>query len=624
MGDGAEPTAVYRAFAFLRRYPIPPVALAGLVAGSAATWGLGNPALGNLIWTAGLILGGVPLVVRTSMGLLRGKLAADVIAMLAILAAIYFGEGFAGCIIVLMQSGGETLEDYGLGRASSALTELAARAPRTANREEGGKVTVVEAAAVRPGDVLLVKKGEMIPVDGTMLSDTAEVDESAVTGEPLPGARRSGDQLLSGSVNAGDSFRMKASRISSESEYSKIVETVRRAEEGKPRFQRLADRYAVWFTPLTVAVALLGALVTADPRTFLSVLVVATPCPLILATPIAVISGVNRAASEGIVVKSGAALEQVAEAKVVAFDKTGTLTYGAPSIESVMPLEGWTEDELLLLAASVEQLSSHPIANSVTEAGKSHFGALPSPGRVEEATSRGVEGTVNGRVVAVGRRSYCEEKAEAPFPAEFLARAGDLTTKGKLVTYVAVDGRPAGVVVFVDRVRPGVSKMVESLRELGIGDVVMLTGDNEENARVIARQSGISSYKAGLLPQQKVDEISRLKASLGPTVMVGDGINDAPALAVASIGVAMGAKGTAISAEAADIVLLVDDVTKVPAVIEGGRKMKSVARQGINFGLGASLVLMALAALGFIQPAPGATLQEVIDVSVILNALRVR
>lgn len=608
----------------LVEYPLPVIALAGLALGGALTWGLGLGPDGSLVWLGTLVVAGLPVVYSTIRGMLRGRFAADIVAMLAIVFAILLNEAFAGVIIVLMQTGGEALEDYGFGRASSALDALVARAPRTATRKTGDSVVVVPVEEVRPGDLLVVKKGDLIPVDGEVSSDSAEVDESALTGEPLPRTKVEGEKLMSGSVNVGVAFEMKALALSGESQYARIVELVREAEKEKPRVQRLADRYAVWFTPLTICVGLVGVALTGAPSTFLSVLVVATPCPLILATPIAVISGVNRATSRGVIVKSGAALEQAAETRVVVFDKTGTITYGVPYVERVVPLDEMSEDELLMKAAAVEQLSAHPIAASLAAKGRERFGALTAPSKFAEAPSRGVEGEVNGSDVVVGSQRFCEEKMGSAFPERFRAVEKDFAGEGKLVTFVAIDGRPAGIVVFSDEVRPGVPYMLGKLRELGVSHVAMLTGDNQDNAELVARQAGISSFEANLLPAQKVDEVGRLRSEYGVTMMVGDGINDAPALAAATVGVAMGAKGTGISAEAADMVLLVDDVTRVVDAVETGKRMSRVAKQGIRFGLGSSLLLMAIASLGFVPPATGALLQEAIDVSVILNALRVR
>ncbi|HZW84801.1 MAG TPA: heavy metal translocating P-type ATPase [Nitrososphaerales archaeon] len=605
-------------------YPIPFVALGGLIIGGVATWILGVPKIGNDLWKVSLVVGGVPIVLKTIRDMFHGRFAADVIAMCAILAAILFDEAFAGTVIVLMQSGGEALEAYGLGRASSALSALASRAPRLATRKHDGATEVISVEAVRVGDTLLVKKGDLVPVDGKVNAGTAEVDESALTGEPLTRTKELGDGLLSGSVNTGAAFEMVATKVSGESQYAKVVELVRNAQGKKPRIQRLADSYAVWFTPLTLAVAVFGVLLTSDPKTLLSVLVVATPCPLILATPIAVISGVNRAASDGIIVKSGAALEQLADTKVVVFDKTGTLTYGVPSVEQIIPLGPLDQDELLLLSASLEQLSSHPMAASLAALGRERFGPLPAPSEYREEPSRGIIGRVNSRQVAVGLRAFIESRTGARFPDDHEIRSSQPVVKGKLISYISVDGAPGGLIVFTDQVRPEVPAMVERLRTLGVREIAMLTGDNQENAELVSHQAGISSFHANLLPEGKVAEIERLKSVYGTTLMVGDGINDAPALATATVGMAMGAKGTAISAEAADIVLLVDDVGRVPEAVETGRKMDRVARQGIYFGLGTSILLMGIATFGFIEPAIGAIAQEVIDFAVIFNALRVR
>jgi heavy metal translocating P-type ATPase len=608
----------------LRTYPVPFVAIVGIVAGGLATVAAGRSDLGNLIWYATLIVGGAPVVYHTLRGMLKGKFAADIVAMLAILTAILTDEAFAGVIIVLMQSGGEALDDYGFRRASSSLDALIARSPKTANvRRSDGKIEEVEVNQVTVGDTLLVRSGDLIPVDGLLTRGPAEIDESALTGEPLPRTRPEGDALMSGSLNVGQAFEMSATRVSTESQYSKIVDMVREAEEEKPPIQRLADRYAVIFTPLTIAVAALGWLFTHNVSTVLAVLVVATPCPLILATPLAVICGVDRAAKENIIVKNGAAIEQIGRGRVVMFDKTGTLTYGTPIVERVISLDG-EEGEILRKAASVEQLSSHPVAKALAEDGIKRFGTLRTPTDFKETPGQGVEANLDGQQILVGLQRFCEDRISRPFDST----TGDVLERsrgeGRMITSVAIDGKPAGVVVFTDQLRPGVPAMIMRLRELGIEETIMLTGDNKVNAEIVAREAGIGKVEANLLPAQKVNEVRRLTEKVGRTIMVGDGINDAPALATATVGVAMGAHGTGISSEAADIVLLVDDVTKVADGISIGQRMLRVAKESIYFGLGASFAMMAIASLGYIQPAVGAILQEVVDVVVILNALRAR
>jgi heavy metal translocating P-type ATPase len=584
---------------------------------------LNRPDGARWIWFGTLIIAGAPVVYRTSLGMLHGKFAADVVAMLAIVTAVLTDEAFAGVIVVLMQTGGEAVDNYGFRKASSSLSELIARAPRNAYRKEGVFIEEVSVTDVAVGDALVVRPGDLIPVDGSVISDQAEIDESALTGEPLPRTKIKGESLLSGSVNAGPAFEMKAERVSNESQYSKIVELVRKAEAEKTPIQRLADRYAVWFTPLTLAMAGLSWLVLGSVDAVLAVLVVATPCPLILATPLAVISGVNRAAKEGIIVKNGGAIEQIGKGRVVIFDKTGTLTYGTPSVEMVTSLRG-DSDDLLLKVASVEQLSAHPVGASLAQEGRARFRNLSAPRNFKETPGRGVEADLNGDHLVVGSQKFVEERTGARFYPEQVWPSQSSQQAGKLVSFIAINGEPAGAVVFSDQVRAGVPAMMIKLRELGIERTVMLTGDNETNAGVVGRQTGIEVVRANLLPAQKVNEVKRLEQEYGTTIMVGDGINDAPALASATVGVAMGAHGTGISAEAADVVLLVDDVTKIADGIEIGQRMLRIAKQSIFFGLGASLVLMVIASFGYIQPAEGAVMQEVLDVTVILNALRAR
>ena len=611
-----------------KSYPLPFIAASGLVAGGLLALVPGEFAgFGKWAWYATLVVGGAPVVYKTLRGMLRGKFAADVVAMLAIITAVLTDEAFAGVIIVLMQTGGEALDDYGFRRASSSLDALISRAPKVARRKrDDGSIEEVDVRKIGIGDVVLVRPGDLVPVDGSVSNETkAEIDESALTGEPLPRTKSAGETLLSGSINVGQAFEMRAEKLSGESQYSKIVRLVKEAQEEKPPIQRLADRYAVWFTPITLGMAAFGWLVTQSVTTVLAVLVVATPCPLILATPLAVISGINRAAKESIIVKNGTAIEQIGKGRVVIFDKTGTITYGTPMIERMIPLDG-NADNMLRVVASVEQLSSHPVAVALAREGQEKFGRLPTPTEFVETTGQGVVGNLEGRQVVVGSQRFCESRMGREFDSGAVLTLEEVQKEGgaRLTSFVAIDGEPAGIVVFSDQIRPGVPAMMQRLRELGIEETVMLTGDNKANANTIAREAGIGRVEASLLPAGKVDQVRALNQRYGTTIMVGDGINDAPALATATVGVAMGAHGTGISAEAADVVLLVDDVTKVGDGIAIGQRMLQIAKQSIYFGLGASFFLMVVASVGYIQPAVGALLQELIDTTVILNALRAR
>ena len=575
---------------------------AGLVAGS------------DQIFLVTLVVGGVPLVVQTMSGLLRGRFAADVVAMLAIVTAFVLGQYFAGVVIVLMQSGGEALEAYAMGRASQSLEALLARAPKVAHVLRDGAIVDVPVDTVRTGDLLVIKPGDLVPVDGDVVDGTSAVDQSALTGEPLPLRAVAGTALMSGSVNLEGALHLRATRVSEQSQYQQIVRLVEGARRDKPPIQRLADRFAVWFTPATLLMCGVAYLVTGSPTSVLAVLVVATPCPLILATPVAVIAGISRAADLGVIVKNGTAIEQLGRARVVVFDKTGTLTLGQPSVSHVEALNGVPAGEVLRLAAAVEQLSSHHLGRAVAEAGRARFAPLATVADFAESPGRGVSGRVEGRGVCVGSARYLADCGVVAVDA-----AGDGTT-----AYVAIDGRVAGSIEFADRLRHQVPALMQRLAVLGATETVMLTGDREAPAEAIAAQAGIRTVRANLLPADKVAAVRELAERYGNVVMVGDGINDAPALAAATVGVAMGAHGTAVSAEAADVVLLVDDIARVGDAMAISRRMRRIALQSIGIGLGVSFALMVVASFGHITPAAGAVMQEALDAAVILNALRVR
>ena len=596
----------------LQRAPVAVLAAVGLAAGLAARL-LGSPVVAERIFLLTLLAGGAPLVFQTLHGVWRGRFAADIVATLAIIGAALLGQYFAGAVIVLMQSGGETLERYALGRASSSLEALLARAPRIAHRRRDGQLEEVPVERVGVGDEIVVKPGDLVPVDATVLDGTSAVDESALTGEPLPVRAGPGTDLLSGSINLDGVLHARAVRPAAESQYQQIVRLVDQARREKPPIQRLADRFAVWFTPLTLAMCGVAYLVTGNATAVLAVLVVATPCPLILATPVAVIAGISRAADLGVIVKTGAAIEQLGLARAVVFDKTGTLTIGHPAVARVRALNGLPAADVLRLAAAVEQYSSHHLGRAIVEHGRQQ-GPLADLGEFQEAPGRGVSGRVDGRTVEVGSAAYLATRgiavSETP-PAETTA-------------YVGVDGLLAGAIEFADRMRHQVPALLHRLAVLGVTDTVMLTGDREASAEVIAGQAGIRTVRANLLPADKVAAVEELKRRHGAVVMVGDGINDAPALAAATVGVAMGAHGTAISAEAADVVLLVDDISRVGDAMAISRRMRRIALQSIGVGLGVSLALMAAASLGYLSPPVGAVLQEALDAAVILNALRVR
>ena len=570
------------------------------------------------VWEAGLLITGLPVVWRTLVGMVRGRLAADVVAMLAILAALLLRQPLPGLIVVLMQTGGEALEHYAEGRASDAVRELEAAAPRIAHRYHGTTVEDLAVEAVVVGDRLLVRPGEMVPCDSVVVAGESHVDVSRLTGEPIPLHARPETRLMSGSLNGEGPLTVRATARASESQYARIVNLVRTAQASKSPLQRLADRYAVWFTPLTLAVCLGAYLLSGDSIRVLAVLVVATPCPLILATPVAVIGGLNRAARRSVVFRHGEALEQLGATTVAIFDKTGTLTIGRPEVETVLPVPPFDAGEVLRLAGAVEQVSGHLLARSVVEAALASGAPLPAAHDVVEAPGQGVWGRVEGRAVAVGARSFIRKTQ--PQAAEGFQALGD--DADGLRAYVAVDDRPAGVIVYADRERADLRQFFTELRALGYRRMLLLTGDHRANAERVAAAAGISEIHADLLPEGKVRVVRDLVDRGEKVVMVGDGTNDAPALSTATVGVALAAHGGGITAEAADVVVLVDDLTRVSEAVAVSRRTMHIARQSIWVGLGLSTVAMGFAAWGLIPPTVGAVLQELIDVSVILNALR--
>ena len=576
-----------------------------------------------IVWSAGLAITGAPVVWRTLRGVAAGRFAADLVAMLAILGALLLGEPLAGLIVVLMQTGGEALERYAEGRASEAVRELEAAAPRIAHRigERGPEDVPVDTVAV--GDELLVRPGELIPCDVEVTDGTSSVDTSRLTGEPLPVTARPGVRLLSGSLNQDRPLRVRATSRAGESQYARIVELVRTAQASKSPLQRLADRYAVWFTPLTLTVCGAAYALSGDPVRALAVLVVATPCPLILATPVAIIGGINRAARHGIIFRNGTALEQLGQVTVGLFDKTGTLTIGRPRVAHVLAVSGFHEDELLGLAAGVEQGSSHLLARTVVEEAAARGIAVPEARDEVEAPGQGVSGMVEGREISVGGWTFVAQRYPQAEPE--LRELRELRARedgAELRSFIVVGGRPAGIIEYADRLRPEMEGFVPRLRRLGLRQVVLLSGDDQANTGVIARAMGIEEAHGELLPEDKAAHVRRLLKAGEKVLMVGDGTNDAPALSSATVGIALASGGGGISAEAADAVLLADDPSRVVTAIAISRRTLRLARQSIWAGLGLSGLGMAAASLGWLPPVAGALAQEAIDVAVILNALR--
>ena len=565
------------------------------------------------------VLGILPLAWSTIKSLRHGQTGVDLIALLAMAGALAFGEYEAGAVLALMLSSGQALEDYADRRAHKELSALLDRAPRLAHRYVNGALESVGVDEVRAGDLLLAKSGEVVPVDGLLSSATCVLDESALTGEARPVERGRGDQIRSGALNAGPAFDLRAVATSAESTYAGIVRLVEEAEKQKAPFVRLADRYALFFIPLTLVIAGLAWGLSGDPVRALAVLVVATPCPMILAAPIAIVAGISRAAKRGIIVKGGGALETLARGTVLLFDKTGTLTTGTPEVADVEAFGDVDPPELLRLAASLDQVSPHVLAGAIVRAARGHDVTLTFPEGVHEEHGAGIEGRVDGRAVALGKTAYVTRGAELPSRARDVRRRSAL--EGSSCVFVAVDGSVAGALILDDPIRPDTPRVIRTLRRAGIRRVVMVTGDHPDVAEAVGISIGVDRIMSERDPADKVDAVVAERES-GVTIMVGDGVNDAPALAVADVGVAMGARGATASSEAADVVLVVDRLDRLAEAMRIARRSRGIAVQSVLVGMGLSLGAMMFGAFGLLAPIAGAVVQEAIDVAVILNALR--
>ncbi len=594
------------------------VAVGGLAAGGGCRL-LGSAGPANVLWAITGAAALLPATISMARDLLRRRAGVDIVAVLALLGSLVVGEYLAGAVIALMLATGRELEARASARARRELTALLDRAPTFVHRVEGDTLTTPPIEAVRPGDVLLVAPGEVVPVDGQLASDTADLDESALTGEAALVERSSGDAVLSGGVNAGAAFRLRATAAADESTYAGIVRLVRLAQDSRAPLVRVADRVALWFVPLTVGLAALAGILARDPIRAVAVLVVATPCPLILAAPVALVGGMSRAARRGVVVKGGGALETLGRADVLLFDKTGTLTEGRARLADVETDGSVDTNEVLRLGASLDQISTHALARPIVQAAREQGLQLTLPDDVHEDAGRGVRGVVDDRRVMIGRASYVAGAGLVPAWAQRVRRR--TANEGLANVFVSVDGNVVGAMVLEDPIRPDARRAVARLRKAGINRLVMVTGDHPDVAQSIASAIGVDAVYAERSPAEKV-EVVRLERQRGTVVMVGDGINDAPALASADVGVAMGVRGATAASEAADVVLMVDQIDRLAEGVQIARRSRRIALQSIAVGMGLSLVAMSVAALGGLVPVVGAVVQEAIDVAVIVNALR--
>ncbi|TNB72126.1 cadmium-translocating P-type ATPase [Arthrobacter sp. BB-1] len=611
-------SAAGRGVAFVRLYPL--VAVTGLMlilTGLLLQSGLEEQA--RLGASAYAVVVAASRGVSMFRSLREGRWGIDVLALMAIGSTVWVGEYLAALVVILMLSGGEALETFAQGRAARELRSLLDRAPRFAHREGAGSVLEdTPIGEVVPGDVLVVRPSELVPVDGELLSDAASMDESSLTGESLPVERVRGDLLLSGSVNGETAVRMRAAATAAESQYSRIIALVEEAASSRAPVVRLADRYAVPFTALAVLMAGTAWLLSGDPVRIAQVLVVATPCPLLIAAPVAFLAGTSQAAHRGIIIKNSGTLEQLAKARTAVFDKTGTLTSGRPVLDTVQAAPGGEEGgsinpaRILQLAASAEQYSSHVLAASVIEAAAVRDLELLPVTRATEHATQGVEAVCGGDTVVVGKAGLVRSLSGG-----FREAA---VRSGQLAVYVAVNGEYAGALIMKDPLRADARETLARLHRLGIRHTMLLTGDAQGTAAHIAEEAGIRHVQADCLPEDKVDAVAGVRER--PVVMVGDGVNDAPVLAAADVGIAMGAKGATAASESADVVIMLDDLSKVAVAVEIGKRTVAVALVSIWTGIGLSIGLMAVAMTGYIPAVTGALLQELVDLATILNGLR--
>ena len=569
-----------------------------------------------VIWIAVTVPVLLALLAEIVTSLRSGDLGLDIVAALSMTAALAVGENLAAAIVALMYAGGQYLESYAERAARREMTALLSRVPRTAVIHRDGQLAEVALDLVRPGDRLLVRQGDVVPVDGAIAEGVAVLDQSALTGESLPVQRRSGEAVLSGSTNVGDAFDLVAARLATDSTYAGVIRLVEAAQRSRAPMSRLADRYAILFLAVTVLLAAAAWALSGDAVRAVAVLVVATPCPLILAVPVAIVAGLSRAAKLGILIKGGKAIETLARVRALVIDKTGTLTIGQAKLIDIRTVDGITPDELLRIAASLDQASKHIIAQTIVAEARGRGLSLAIPAEVVEIPGEGIEGKVDGRMTAVGGLHFIAVK----FGSAVWGLAGD-RPPGAVASAVAVDGKLAGLLVLADELRAGTEELLRDLRELGIERIVLATGDRHEVAHFFSSGLSLDLVRSELTPDQKILVVLSERKN-GPVMMIGDGVNDAPALAAADIGMAMGAKGAAASAEAADVVLLVDQLDRVLPAMRIAQRSRFIALQSVVAGMGLSILAMVAAALGYIVPVEGALLQELIDVAVIFNALR--
>jgi len=603
---------IKKIFKFFRTYKLFTLAIIGLIIGivlyltkheTVAEWIMGVIAIGE----------GLPLIKSMWEDLRGGAYGIDILALTAIVASVILRQDFAAMVIVIMMTGGTSLEDFAEKRANSELDALLKNNPQKAHLITGRKVVDVSVNKIKIGDKFIIKPGEIVPVDGIIVEGQGSFNESSLTGESLPVERKENDQILSGSINSDTAITAKAIHTAEESQYQQIIQLVQNAAKSQAPFVRLADRYSVPFTIIAYIIAITVWVISHHAIRFLEVIVVATPCPLLLAAPIALISGMSRSSKYGIIVKTGSSLEKLAETKTIIFDKTGTLTSGNLSLDEVKAFSPYSRNEIIALAASMEQNSNHVIAQAIVAEAKKKKIKLSKLKNVKETTGQGIKATYRGDTLLLGRSDFMTENS---------VKLPKITNKNEDRTnvYIAINKHLAGIIYLNDKLRPETKRTIKQIVRLGVKNTVMITGDNRQTANLIAKQVGIKTVYAETLPGEKLHALDEIKDR--PAVFVGDGVNDAPVLTGSDVGIAMGARGSTAASDSADLVIMTDDLSRVAVAIEIAKKTFGIAKQSILFGIGLSIALMFIFATGKFPPIYGAILQEVVDVIVIFNALR--
>lgn len=581
---------------------------------------------GNTLLLVVNIAAFIPLLIKIVKDLFKGNVGVDILALASIFGSILLGENLAGSVVVLMLSGGELLEELALKRSRIELNRLVSALPVSVLLKDGTALNEIQVSGIQLGMELIVRPGETVAVDGRVSGANAELDESPITGESNPVTKITGDEVFSGSVNTSSPFTMRVGKLPQDSKYQQIVELVRKAESQKAPFVRLADRYGVGFTILAFVLAIIAYLISGDPVRALSVLVVATPCPLILATPISFASGISISARRGIIVKSGGALEQLARVNSVVFDKTGTLTYGKPELEKLELAANSTktEPEIWQIIAALESYSNHVIGSSIYKAAREKVSEMITLIKVSETFGFGISGQLNdGSLVKIGSLPWLVKNGIA-IDKKLESAARLAQDKGKIVVGVSVDKQQIAQIICQDQLKPESRATIFKMRKLVGEDIHLLSGDKEVIVKKVAEKFDIRSFAGEQSPEQKSSRIEQLQKEGKQVLMIGDGVNDAPALVGADVGIALGYLGSNASTDSADIVITVSDLSRVNEAVVISKGVLNNAKQGIFIGIGLSSVLMLMGTLGLLLPLVGALLQEVIDLIVIINALRTR